>query len=383
MEKEQNCSLNIPNKEAQSFKLDPSLQTYEERIDLVNKIIESTPSEKLTNKYLEILADYLIFTEYKDEAKKGAILTNNRKYTINKRETSFEGLAASFESKYSEDSGATGEDAIYNLIINDKNIFLTPKFDNITEKDIAEVPGLAHLVQEIERLEQSLKTAKGKAKYSIKQNIIALRKDQYVLRASYRGGINCMNVMKNAATLSTYENVTIKPDGELEIETNLSLMIPQHVSALLCNYSKLKEECYGKFESDMYYLLCALETVVDQALALDYPLYYDIIVYKIDGRSNVEIQQELENTFGVKYSVEYISSLWRNKIPKLIAEQAQKNWLEDYYTNTEKGYWKRCSRCGQIKLGHNKFFSKNKTSKDGWYSICKCCRNKKVGSVKD
>lgn len=383
MEKEQNCSLNIPSKEAQSFKLDPSLQTYEERIDLVNKIIESTPSEKLTNKYLEILADYLIFTEYKDEAKKGTILTNNRKYTINKRETSFEGLAASFESKYSEDGGATGEDAIYNLIINDKNIFLTPKFDTITEKDIAEVPGLAHLVQEIERLEQSLKTAKGKAKYSIKQNIIALRKDQYVLRASYRGGINCMNVMKNAATLSTYEDVTIKPDGELEIETNLSLMVPQHVSALLCNYSKLKEECYGKFESDMYYLLCALEAVVDQALALDYPLYYDIIVYKIDGRSNVEIQQELENTFGVKYSVEYISSLWRNKIPKLIAEQAQKNWLEDYYTNTKKGYWKRCSRCGQIKLGHNKFFSKNKTSKDGWYSICKCCRNKKVGSVKD
>ena len=85
----------------------------------------------------------------------------------------------------------------------------------------------------------------------------------------------------------------------------------------------------------------------------------------------------------IKHSVEYISSLWRNKIPKLIAEQAQKDWLEWYYTNKKKGYWKKCSRCGQIKLGHNKFFSKNKTSKDGWYSICKDCRNKKPGSVKD
>ena len=57
--------------------------------------------------------------------------------------------------------------------------------------------------------------------------------------------------------------------------------------------------------------------------------------------------------------------------------QAQKEWLEWYYTEKEVGYWKRCSRCGQIKLGHSKFFSKNKSSKDGWYSICKECRNKK------
>ena len=43
----------------------------------------------------------------------------------------------------------------------------------------------------------------------------------------------------------------------------------------------------------------------------------------------------------------------------------------------EKGKWKKCSRCGQIKLAHNKYFSKNKTSKDGFYSICKNCRNNK------
>ena len=33
---------------------------------------------------------------------------------------------------------------------------------------------------------------------------------------------------------------------------------------------------------------------------------------------------------------------------------------------------------GAIKLAHNKFFSKNSSSKDGFYSICKSCRNKKI-----
>jgi len=39
--------------------------------------------------------------------------------TINRRETSFEGLVSKFE---------TGEDGIYNMIINDKNVLLTPKY---------------------------------------------------------------------------------------------------------------------------------------------------------------------------------------------------------------------------------------------------------------
>jgi hypothetical protein len=71
-----------------------------------------------------------------------------------------------------------------------------------------------------------------------------------------------------------------------------------------------------------------LDNLVDDALMKDYPLYYDLLIYKIDGRSNAEIQFLLELKYGIKHSVEYISSLWRNKIPKLIAERAVKNYLE-------------------------------------------------------
>ena len=49
--------------------------------------------------------------------------------------------------------------------------------------------------------------------------------------------------------------------------------------------------------------------------------------------------------FGIKHSVEYISSLWRNKIPKLIASVAEDDFLSWYYLNKSRGKYKRCSRC--------------------------------------
>jgi hypothetical protein len=72
--------------------------------------------------------------------------------------------------------------------------------------------------------------------------------------------------------------------------------------------------------------------------------------------------------------------LWRNKIPKLIASVAEDEFLDHWYLTEEKGKYKKCTRCGQIKLAHNKYFSKNHSSRDGWYSICKDCRNRKTAS---
>jgi uncharacterized OB-fold protein len=61
----------------------------------------------------------------------------------------------------------------------------------------------------------------------------------------------------------------------------------------------------------------------------------------------------------------------------MIAATAKDRFLDWYYLSEERGVYKKCNRCGQIKLARNEYFSKNRTSKDGWYSICKECRNKK------
>ena len=356
-------------------KLDYTLETPQERNKLVKLIVAETPPEQLTNRYLEILTDYIIFAMDKEERKERKILTDNRMVTVNKRETSFQGLVGKLEN---------GEDGIYNIITNDKNIIFTPKV-SITQKDLEEIPELKQLKEAMEIVEQQEKVARGKKKYLLKKQLIEMRKDQYVIKSSYRKPIYCMNLIKSFSQMDLGEKFYIDKvyeDGELisaDIKSTgkITFLNPAHVSAILCNYSKLKEDAYGRFENDSYYLMEDLDDLIECTLRDDYPLYYDLLIYKIDGKQNIEIQELLYEKYNIKHSLEYISSLWRNKIPKLIAEKAQEKALIWYYTEVEKGQWKKCTRCGQIKLAHNKFFSKNKTSKDGFYSICKCCRNKK------
>ena len=302
----------------------------------------------------------------KQERKEKKILTENRIATVNKRETSFEGLVSQLEN---------GEDGIYNLITDNKNQIFQPKV-TITKKDLDEIQPLRQLREAINVWEAKLKVTEGKDAFVIKKALIEMRKDQYVIKNAYRRPI-----VPNKLTRSTH--VTILPDETSSFDEEgyptpkgVSLLNPAVCSAILCNYSRLKEDSFDRFEGDLYYLMLAFDEIADKALK-EYPLYEKIVECKVDGLQNTQIQEILQVEFGIKHSLEYISSLWRKKIPKLIASQAEDEYLYWYYLNIEKGKYKKCSRCGQVKLAHNKYFSKNKTSRDGFYSICKKCRNSK------
>lgn len=351
------------------IKLDPSITDPVERVALVKKIIDSLPPDKeLSSNALTTLTNYILFAQTKKEKKEKKILTDNKMVTVNKREISYEGLVDKFEN---------GEDGIYGLIANDKNIIFSPKVC-ITENDIETIPGLKELRKAINQVEYELNNSKSNTiKSKLLKALIEMRKDQYTLKNIFKRPIYFINVRRSFNKIDLQENIIIK-DGSFEIEGIISLLKPEHISLLLCNYSKLKADTWGKLDNDSYYLLMDLENLVDKTLKEKYPMYFDILVYKIDKKTNEEIQSLLFKDYGIKHSVEYISSLWRKKIPKLIADQAQKDYLVWYYTEKEKGKWKKCSRCGQIKLVHNMFFSKNSTSRDHFYSICKDCRNKKT-----
>ena len=345
------------------IKLDYSLETPEERNALVQKILEENPNP--SDNYLEILADYLILCMEKQERKERQILTENRLSTINKREMSFEGLTNQLEN---------GEDGIYNLITENKYMIFQPKI-SITKQDIETIPHLKQLREAIQFWEEKLKTASGRDAFIIKKTLIELRKDQYVIKNFYKKPIIPTKIVRSKYYLPLEESITFDEDGYC-IPEGISLLDPKVCSAILCNYSKLKQDSWGEHNSDIWYLLYDFDNLCDLVLK-DYPLYEKIVECKIDGLQNAEIQEILKKEFNITHSLEYISSLWRNKIPNLIASKAEDLYLDYYYTTKKKGTWKKCSRCGQIKLAHNKYFSRNKTSRDGFYSICKACRNTK------
>ena len=351
-------------------RLDYTITDPQERNQKVHEIVNSVSPEKLTPYYLEQLTKYL--TETPENKKEKKVLTDNRMVTINKRETSYEGLVAKLEN---------GEDGIYNFMTGgDKNILLVPKIQ-ITEDDIATIPGLKELREEIKKVEIRQRAARGKQKFLLTKQLIEMRQDQYVLKSSYKPPVAMMKVTKSVNQIDLDEHIVIDENGDPVSDCLVSLFDPHHVCCLLCNYSKLKEDCWGHFDSDWWYLMEDFDNLSERALKEDYPILYDIMIYKIDGLQNKDIAARIKQDYDVSYSVEYLSAVWRKKIPKIIADKAKEEWIVWHYIYEEKGKWKRCSRCHEIKLAHPYFFTRNKTAKDGWYSMCKCCRNKKKDKI--
>lgn len=351
--------------------LDYTLKTAEDRISFVEQIIAETPH--ISNQYLSYLSDYILFISDKDQTKKERkqdkpIVTRNREMTVSKRQTSYEAIASTLEN---------GEDGIYGLIRQDKNQLLDAK-DKITQEDIDSVPGLREHLEIIDKLTEQFNNTTVKAqRYSLKKQIIESWQQVYILKASFKGAPvkgRTSSQVKTMAHMNIDENIWLDENDNPQSDSKLTLINPAHVSFLLCYYSQLKQECEDDLNSDMHYLLMDLEDLASAALEEKYPEMYDLLIWKIDGCTNEEILELMKRKYDKSHNVTYYSTLWRKKIPLLIAEAAKKQFLVWYFTNIEYGSWKKCSKCGEVKLAHNMFFAKN-SSKDGWYSQCKDCKN--------
>lgn len=349
-------------------KLDFSIKSPQERKELVDKIIAEADPAQLTPSYMEILSTYLVLPTEKDDKKN--ILTDNRLVTIKKRETSFEGLVDKLES---------GEDGIYALLSNlGKNTKLTQK-DTITEEDLQNIAELRQLKDDLAALEKECQKATGKKKYFLKKWIIELRQQQYIIKNIFynkKTFSNASSTAKSLAKLQFDDDIYLDNAGVPQNRGLISFFNPKHIEALLCNYGGLKAVSEGKFEYDLWYLMQDLDKLIKDALE-NFPVYLDITKMKIAGYTNVEIQAFLISCHDTYHTPEYISSLWRQKIPKIIAETAQRQYLYWYYSSRPKE-WKTCNRCGERKPRNNYFYSLNKGSKDGYYSLCKECRKKQT-----
>lgn len=161
------------------------------------------------------------------------ITTSNRAITINKRQISYEQVAASLES---------GEDGIYALINQDKNQLLDRK-EKFTDEDVRTINGLQDLLDQIEVLKKALATSQGIKRYQIKKQIIECYQQIYILRASAKDTIGKSSArIKSIAKMDIPEKVVMDENDMPQTTSPVSLLVPEHVSFLLCYYPVLKEE---------------------------------------------------------------------------------------------------------------------------------------------
>lgn len=259
---------------------------------------------------------------------------------------------------------------------NDKNVILEPK-KAITAQDLADIPYLLEVRKAVSWWEKQLPHFSGRDAYIAKQTIIDLNKDQYAIKNFFKPPVQ----LQGLGFGKTQHCIPLNSEEYYNAETHTfhtsgaSLCDPKVCAAVLNNYSKLKEDSWGVFEGETCFFMEDFDRVADTALA-DYPIYEKIVELKVDGLSNADIQAEINSTFGVEYSMQWISSIWTTRVPKLIASAAQDEYLNWLYLNKRHGTYKTCSRCKQVKLALPKYFNRNPSAADGYYSQCKECRRK-------
>ena len=355
-----------------STMLDFNLQAYQERLGLVNFLDEQGYLAMCPPTELEKVANYLLYAEDVDaevELKEGS-----------KKKVSYEALIES----------ALGESTIQKS--EEISIYKVPRqcIDREKDKDIPYMQSLWECIDYITEHYQYCKDVlEGKrdmdinrkliptyqTKYFLREWMIDLRREQFLLKDSYNPPIG---------TALTFPFYVEKPDNiGIRVGKNIVCDYPlqvdfgnwKHLHAMLKYYGGMKAKTDGQPLHpwwDMYNLLDILikkaKLTEEQQLILD---------AKIAHISNEDIVRELEKMGGKTYSVNYVSTIWKQHITKRMAKAAYLWYEEEKYRigadpeNIKR--WKYCPQCRRMLYGHELNFSKTQTGE--WKDTCKDCMN--------
>lgn len=104
--------------------------------------------------------------------------------------------------------------------------------------------------------------------------------------------------------------------------------------------------------------------------------YRLIVEMKSENWRNEDINNELRRRGLKTFSVNYISTIYKKRIPKLLA-QAVETHFELALALDQPDEWKHCSKCGKLLHLDSNHFRRLGKSKDGFVGSCKQCDKKK------
>ena len=387
--------------------LDFSIPTSTGRRDYIEEYIANNSDKKFSASDLETIANYILYGKDEDS---GESIVDRKEVQIKTKYNSYskkepESLDELIESP-------TFDERIFNINKNRyKNI--KPKIDR--EKDF-DIPGIKELWKTIDRYQYIIDVNTGKINdftapklssvelYKFKHMVIDLRRQQFYLKDMVKPTI-CM-FGTNARKVYQIEDYSIPFDIESsdfsiaplgvlirkdqkflnpreyrgedyqynkEAKYIIDFRNPDHIYYLLENYEDLRIGALNKPESTIGFLLDTLDFYIDLS---DFNEQKKLILEHKKARiQNEVIKEKLSKEFGLTYSANYISTIWKQKICKEISEAAKLHF--DYYLNRKNQFkWKKCNQCGKIKLKDTREFMRKSRSSDGLSNRCKDCDKK-------
>lgn len=138
--------------------------------------------------------------------------------------------------------------------------------------------------------------------------------------------------------------------------------------------AKLEAEERHDIESEAPALWNTIQYYFDRALMqAEYRL---IVEMKSENWRNEDINNELRRRNLKTFSVNYISTIYKKRIPKLLAQAVEAHY-ELALALDQSDEWKRCSKCGKLLHLDSNHFRRLGKSKDGFVGSCKQCDKKK------
>lgn len=384
--------------------LDFNLYSSQEREAYVEEYLKNNPNKNFSSTDLETIANYILYGKDKDT---GESIVDRKEVQIKTKYNSYakkepESLDELIESP-------TFDERIFNTERNRYKV-IKPKIDREKDKDI---PGIQELWRAIDRYQYIIDVNTGKINdpdapkltslqlYKFKHMVIDMRRQQFYLKDMAKPticmfGTSARKVYQSEDTSLPWDlensNFSIAPLGVLigkdskfyspkdyrgpnytyntEAKFIIDFRNSDHIYYLLENYEDLRISADNKPESTIGFLLDTLDFYTARA-KLSEPKKI-ILEYKKHKLHNEVIKSRLEKDFGLTHSANYISTIWKQKICKEIADAAKLHY--DYYLNREKPFaWKKCSQCDQIKLKDTREFMRKSRSSDGLASKCKEC----------
>jgi hypothetical protein len=355
--------------EKMSDRLNYDIENIEERLELVNKIIEENDEELVdyyTNIYnphlnqsgllsentkiakdLESLATYLIYSK-ENEVQSDEIITDYRKKRNNNREASIDIVIKATHRKETN-----------------KSIIKAPKI-KVSKKDRVKFKELTETGKAINNLSRMISSGVDSSgnrlplseKKKLKWIRTDIQKDEIAIKNELKGYIRFQNITRsekdhNQLSFIRYDDIKV-------------------IRALIEGYTDLKQISYDDCFGYLKHIIIDFEDLVEEADLSD--ILKDIFIFKVEGRSYDEILDFLKVKYDVVYTKPRLSKITREIIPNKIIEaykQKKEDWI---FTYIIKGKYKKCKRCNENYLSISKYFSPSHKGNSSLKNVCKNCR---------